>query len=147
MLQLGGKISDDGKLSVFDQQKLTDWRQKHAGREIVLSLKVKRKMRSNPQNGYYWTVVVPMVTEAINSYGNEYSNDETHEFLKSRFNNREVEMSEGIMVSLPMSTTELDTIEFSHYIETIQQWASAVLGIYIPSPNEQLTIDHYLNQP
>lgn len=147
MLQLGGRISSEGKLSVYNQQKLNDWRERHAGKEIVLVVKLKKPNRSTPQNGYYWSVVVPMITEAVNEYGNEWTNDETHEFLKSRFNNREVEMKGGVIVSLPQSTTSLDKAEFGRYIDEVKQWASVVLGLYIPEPNEQLTIDHYLNQP
>lgn len=147
MLQLGGRISSEGKLSVYNQQKLNDWRERHAGKEIVLVVKLKKPNRSTPQNGYYWSVVVPMITEAVNEYGNEWTNDETHEFLKSRFNNREVEMKGGVIVSLPQSTTSLDKAEFGRYIDEVKQWASVVLGLYIPQPNEQLTIDHYLNQP
>lgn len=145
MLQLGGRISSEGKLSVYNQQKLNDWRERHAGKEIVLVVKLKKPNRSTSQNGYYWSVVVPMITEAVNEYGNEWTNDDTHEFLKSRFNNREVEMKNGVIVSLPQSTTGMDTAEFSRYIDEVKQWSSVVLGLYIPEPNEQLTIDHYLN--
>lgn len=147
MLQLGGRISSEGKMSVYNQQKLNDWRERHAGKEIVLVVKLKKPNRSTPQNGYYWRVVVPMITESVNECGNEWTNDETHEFLKSRFNNREVEMKNGVIVSLPQSTTGMDTAEFSRYIDEVKQWSSVVLGLYIPEPNEQLTIDHYLNQP
>jgi hypothetical protein len=146
MLQLGGTISADGKLSVYDQQKLNEWRMKHAGCNIVLTVKVKRKDRSTPQNAYYWGVVVPIVMDAINKYGNEYDAMDTHEFLKGRFNTKAVDVNEGYSLQIPQSTASLDTKEFGSYVGQIQQFASMVLGVYVPSPNEQLTIDHYLNQ-
>ncbi len=147
MPDFGGHIDNNNKLTVYKQPVLAEWIKKNSGKDIVLSVKVKRKQRSTPQNGYYWSVVVPMVTEAINSYGNEYSNDDTHEYLKSRFNSKDVEVGDGNYLQLPMSTSGLDTAEFAGYIDQIQQFASMVLGVYIPSPNEQLTIDHYLKQP
>jgi hypothetical protein len=146
MIQLAGNITTEGKLIVFNQPALTAWREKHRGLDIVLSVKVKRKHRSNPQNGYYWGVIVPMVMDAINSYGNEFDKDETHEFLKSKFNLVEVEVKDGGYLLVPRSTGELDTAEFSSYCEQIRQFSSMVLGVYIPAPNEQMTIDHYLNQ-
>lgn len=147
MLELQGKISDDGKLSVYNQQQLDAWRLKYAGSDIVLSVKLKRKKRSNPQNAYYWGVVVPMVTAGINQFGNDFEQEETHEFLKARFNAKEIELIEGHYIEMPQSTASLDTKEFMSYLEQIQQFASSMLGLYIANPNEQTTIDFYLNQP
>lgn len=146
MIELQGHIGDDGKLSVYNQQALADYRQKHAGKDIILSIKIKRKRRSNPQNGYYWSVIVPMVMEAINNYGNDFDMDETHEFLKAKFNLKEVTVKDEGFIMMPQSTSRMDTAEFSSYCEHIRQFASLVLGVYIPAPNEQMTIDHYLNQ-
>lgn len=141
MLQLGGNISVEGKLRVFDQQKLDAWRVKNSGKEVVLSFKIKRRTRSVEQNGYYWKVVVPMVMEAINSYGNEFDEQETHEFLKAKFNTKEVEVVPDNFIEVPRSTSRLDTKEFMTYVERIQQFASVMLGVYIPGPNEQAVID------
>lgn len=141
MLELTGHIDNQGKLSVYRHQELTDWRLKHTGKEVVLSLKVKRKYRSTNQNGYYWGCVVPMVRDAMNSYGNEFDSDTAHEFLKKEFNTKEVEVHEGHFVKVPVSTSDLDTAEFSAYIELIRRFAAEVLGIYIPNPNEQIPIE------
>lgn len=141
MLQLGGNITEEGKLRVFDQQKLDAWRLKNSGKDVVLSFKIKRKTRSAAQNGYYWKVVVPMVMEAINAFGNEFDEEETHEFLKAKFNAKEVEVVPDNFIEVPRSTSKLDTKEFMTYIEQIQQFAAAMLGVYIPGPNEQACID------
>lgn len=146
MTKFEGHIDNSGKLTIYRIAEMKAWLMNNADKDIVLSVKRKRKNRSTPQNGYYWSVVVPMVREAINSYGNEFSSDDTHEFLKGRFNTKEVEVGDGNYLQLPQSTSELDTAEFAGYIDQIHQFASMVLGIYIPQPNEQLTIDHYLKQ-
>jgi len=39
------------------------------------------------------------------------------------------------------STTKMNTIEFSSFIEQIQQWSAEYLGVDIPSPNESLEIE------
>ncbi len=145
MLELAGHITPEGKLTVYKQDELTNWRMKHAGSNVVLTLKLKRKRRSAGQNGYYWAVVVPMVMEAINSYGNDFDQDETHEFLKSKFNATEIEVKDGGVLMIAKSTGCLSTVDFSDYCDRIRQFAILVLGVYIPEPNEQMTIDHYLN--
>lgn len=146
MLQLGGTISHEGKLSVYDQRKLDAWRVKHAGKDIVLSIKEKRPTRSAPQNAYYWGVLVAMVMDGINSFGNDFDETETHEFLKGKFNAKQIEVTEGHYLDVAQSTSKMNTKEFMSYLESIQQFASITLGIYIPSPNEQTTIDFYINQ-
>lgn len=133
-------------MRVYNQAALNQWRINNAGKDIVLSLKIKRKTRSNPQNAYYWGVVVPLITEAFNKFGNDFKEEETHEFLKAKFNARQLEVIDGHHIDVPQSTSKLDTKEFMTYIEQIQQFASMLLGIYIPSPNEQTTIDYTLNQ-
>lgn len=137
MIELGGTISTDGKLSVYRQEDLMAWIKQNKEKAIVLSLKIKRMKRSNPQNSYYWGVVIPLVQKAINEYGNEYDSEDTHEFLKKEFNYKEVEIGDGYFIKLPESTTKLNTAEFNEYKEKIQQFASQVLNIYIPDPNEQ----------
>lgn len=146
MLELGGIVTEQGKLQVFNQPALQQWIRASAGRDIVMSLKVKRKTRSNPQNAYYWSVVIPMVTDGINKFGNSFEQEETHEFLKAKFNAKEIEVTDGHFLNIPQSTSKMDTAEFMTYIENIQQFASMMLSIYIPSPNEQATIDYSLNQ-
>lgn len=141
MIELQGVISQEGKLQVFNQPVLNQWRIANAGKNIVLSLKLKRKGRSTPQNAYYWAVVVPLIREAINKFGNEFDEAETHEFLKAKFNSIEIEPVPDNFIEVPQSTGKLDTVGFMTYIEKIQRFASQMLGVYIPAPNEAMTID------
>ena len=75
--------------------------------------------RSNPQNKYYFGVVVDMISEET---GNEP--EETHELLKLKF----------LKPMGKANTTQLDTKEFNLYIEKIQRWAAQDLGCIIPDP-------------
>ncbi len=146
MLELQGNISDTAKLTIYNMPALNTWRTAHAGKDVIMTLKIKRNRRSLPQNAYYWGVVIPLVTKAINDLGNDFDEEETHEFIKSRFNTKQVEVFDGHYIDIPMSTAKLDTKEFMAFIERIQQFASTMLSLYIPSPNEQTQIDYSLNQ-
>lgn len=140
-IELIGRIDDAGKLTVFHRDALNRWVRTHRDSQVVLSISTKVKRRSNPQNAYYWGVIIPMVQEAMNSFGNDFDAEEVHEFLKKEFNWEEKNVGEGYFIKVPRSTTRLTTVEFSIYKERIQEFASSVLGIYIPDPNEALEID------
>jgi len=141
MLTLQGSTDESGTMKLFNRAALTDWLNKHPNKQVVLTIKVNHKRRSNPQNGYYWAVVVQMVMDAMNAYGNDFTPDEIHETLKAKFNFREVETMPDNFTEVPVSTARLNTVEFSQYIEKIQRYAAVMLNINIPSPNEQMTID------
>lgn len=95
--------------------------------------------RSNPQNRYYHGLVIPMVKRGIEEMGTVLTHDETHEFLKARFNYVElVNADTGEVAQLPRSTTALTKLEFSEYVQKIQQFAAEFLGVVIPDPGVQL---------
>lgn len=66
------------------------------------------------------------------------SHDETHYFLKQKFNPVQVPNKDGLAIELPGTTTELNKIEFSEYIERIAQWAAEYLSVVIPPANSDL---------
>lgn len=135
-LTIRGSVSNHGKLKILNKPVLDMWLMDNRDKQVKLELEVWKNKRSNPQNSYYWGVVVAMIKEAINEYGNEFDAQETHEFLKKEFNYKEVEVDEGHYLKVPTSTTKLDTIGFSEYIMKVQQFASEMFGVYIPDPNE-----------
>lgn len=103
----------------------------------------KRSKRSLQQNAYYWGVIVAMVHEGFRNMGNDVSLEETHEYLKARFNYKEiVNTSVGEVMNVPKSTTELSKEEFGMYIDKIQQFAAEYLNTIIPNPGEQVAINY-----
>lgn len=65
--------------------------------------------RSNPQNRYYWGLVIPLIQKGIKDMGTEITKEETHEFLKARFNSKEiVNPDTAECVTIPRSTTSLN---------------------------------------
>lgn len=99
--------------------------------------------RSNQQNRYYWGLVIPLIQKGIKDMGTEITKEETHEFLKARFNYEEiVNKGTGEYVTIPRSTTALNKEQFSEYIEKIQQFASEFLNIVIPDPGQQTVIQY-----
>lgn len=79
-----------------------------------------RARRSNRQNDYYHSVVIPILAE-YTGYEVKTADgvSEMHEVLKRSF---------GLS-----STAELDTAEFSIFIDKVMRWAAAQ-SVYIPPP-------------
>jgi hypothetical protein len=103
----------------------------------------KANKRSLMQNAYYWGVLIPFCLQGLRDagYNDVKTSEDTHEILKHLFLKkiiRNEKTDEEII--LPGSTTKLSTVDFMTFISDVQQWASEYLGIYIPSPNEQLEL-------
>ena len=93
----------------------------------------KSKVRSNPQNRYYYGCVVPTIGEELG-----YTNKEMHEILAGMFLSEEVKVGDKV-VTVVHSTADLTTIEFEEYTKEIREWASADNGkprIWVPLPGE-----------
>ena len=88
------------------------------------------RQRSTQQNRYYHGVIVPVYKKVFIGLGHTVSNKEVHSWIKQRF---QIE-----------STTKLTTIEWEEFIIKLQAYASNILGVQIPDPNE-IILEQYLN--
>ena len=134
-LEVYGNIDDHGKVHVQSDLLLKAWLKERSEKKIRLTFEEFSGKRTNPQNAYYWEIMVPMIKIAINDLGNNFSTEENHDFLKREFNYQEVETPSGAYLNVPQSTTKLDTIGFSDFKEKVQHFASEVLNVYIPDPD------------
>ena len=97
------------------------------GCEVDLVLRRQRKPRSLKQSAYYWAVVIPLLAEVAG-----YDDEEMHAALKMRFLRNHV----GADLPSVRSTSDLDTAEFTEYIERVRQLAAEFYGLLIPNPGE-----------
>ena len=99
------------------------------------------KIRSIPENNYYWGVVIPLISETSG-----YSKNETHDLLKSLFlkDVRHIKLPNGTVkeVTKIKSTAELKTTEFEEFLTECRTWASLELECFIPLPNEEIKYDN-----
>lgn len=97
------------------------------GTEAEMIIRKKKKHRSNPQNAYYWGVVIKLIHDHTGQDANTIHGVLTGMFLK---------VKDWLDKERIRSTTELSTVEFEEYLEKCRQWAVIALDIYIPLPNE-----------
>jgi len=100
---------------------------------FVIEIQKSKKIRSLPQNKYYWGVVVKILGSHIG-----YTSDEMHQILASKFLSYRKMNGEFVK-----STTKLNTWEFENYLDKCRQWASGEMQVHIPLPNE-ITEEMYM---
>lgn len=132
-IYLTGKVSE-GKLTGIPKKKLASDLKFFEGKSVELIIRKKKKYRSIQQNRVQWWYY----TEIGNHLG--YTPDEVHSLLGQELRMIErVDENTGLIRKFPQSTKEYSTIDHMDYTEKIRRWA-AKEGIYLPEPNEQLTI-------
>jgi len=107
------------------------------GKDVDVVVRKKKKIRSNPQNAFYWGVCVKLLCETTG-----YTDDEMHHALKMLFL-----QDRSRKIPTLRSTTNLTTMEFESYLEQIRVWASTELSCVIPMPNEVMTDTEIIREP
>jgi len=140
-------IIQNGKIVPNEPVYFIDEISKWEGRDVEVIIKNLKK-RSNPQNRYYWGVVVYLVKERLTELGYvrddlrdgelpaTLTRDDVHLYLKENFNRKDIVNPETgeVLGTSSVSTSSLSTEEFAGYIEQIIMWASTHLDIEIPAP-------------
>ncbi len=128
---INGKVKK-GKFCPYDSTAFRLSFAKLEGKEVEVVVRKKKKHRSNPQNKYYWGIVIDIVSGATG-----FTPQEAHDAMRYKFLAEISDMpnNNGRLVK-SKSTSELTTVEFLDYIAQIQRWASEFLDCYIPDPNE-----------
>jgi hypothetical protein len=130
----------EGKLNLQAPELFKQAIRELEGKDVSLTIDKSTK-RSNKQNSYYWSGVIPIIQYGLQQVGVKMSAEQTHDLLKYKFLVEDVCTDDGeVLFQTLGSTTKLNTIKFNEYIESIREWAMEYLGIEVPDPNEQTTI-------
>lgn len=129
----------DGKLPRDVAHEIASVVRRMDGKRIALTIKDARRKRSNPQNRYYWGVVIPHVEAMFHEAGNDVDAETVHAFLKEHVGSLVDTMflPDGKRRTVTRSTTNLTTLEFEAYMEKVRSWAAS-FGYEIPLPNEDI---------
>jgi hypothetical protein len=154
----------DGKLQKNTTQNILQELKHLEGKRVVITIEKQINLRSLEQNKLYWVYNDILCKET------GYSKLEMHKIIKSLFltKKRFMSMINGKIVTLTLedgiyvdvntgeiydihkvqpydeigSTTELTKSEFSTFVDDLIYWAKDFLGITLPSPEEQQTINY-----
>jgi len=114
------------------------------GSEIVITIQKAKKRRSNPQNSYYWGIVLNIVQQGLKDATGEFRSVENihYNILLKMFapENEIVNIETGECITEKITSSEMTTTQFAEYIMEIQKWSAEFLGNSIPNPNEEITL-------
>jgi hypothetical protein len=136
--ELNGYTDSNGVVYIQNRQRLQEWGRMNPNKQFTITIGKKGSKRSTQANRYYWGVVVAEVRLGFINLGHELTAEETHFYLKEKFNSVTIENKEGITIEVPGSTTQMTKTQFSEYIEKIARFAAEFLGVTIPAANESL---------
>ena len=105
-------------------------------------LVLKRARRTLPQLRLYWLLVTAIADETGGA--DKGHKDAIHEFLKRKFLKWRDFDAFGVEFRVCSSTSDLDTAQFTQYIDDIYQWARDEQGIVLPRPDDLGFDEFYL---
>lgn len=127
----------NGVMCIENKAKMVEYLQSLEGKKIQVTIQKRRRKRSSgkpwedgDQNGYYWAVIVPIVSD----YMGERDINKTHEQLLELFAPRVRKTVLGIERLYMIRSSEMDTVQFKTYCDTIIE-KMAEFGVVIPDPN------------
>jgi hypothetical protein len=105
--------------------------------EYVIEVKQNRPNRSINANKYYHAVLNIICTETGQGTGDKnFDHEQLHEILKRKFNSETIIFPKGGTEIVGKSTSDLDSKEFTIYVNRVKQWAKDEFGIDIPEPED-----------
>ena len=109
-----------------------------------LTIEKYRKAKSNPQLGYLFAVIYPLVLQHLNAAGWEFTSvDEVDEYCKSMFSAKEIlNRNTGEIMDIPGLKRDMTTTEMNTYIDAIRVWDAEYLGGTIPEPETNFEINY-----
>ncbi len=110
------------------------------GKPCVVTVSRKQTKRSLAQNRWHWGVAIPLIAEHC-GYDHHEHEALHYDLLAVRFGTKAVTplIPEAPPRIVPSKTSsELNTIEFSDYMDWLIRYAAEKFDVVIPFPNEVL---------
>lgn len=109
-----------------------------------LTVERMRKNKTNPQLGYLFAVIYPLVLQHLNDAGWEYTSvDQVDIKLKTLFAGQEIlNRDTGEVETIPALKRDMTTTEMNTYIDAIRVWDAEYLGGTIPEPETQIQMQY-----
>lgn len=129
------RIRKQGKR--LDWGRLVQWVMSLPDGDYMLDGKPWPALRTLDQNDYYWGVVMPICLSGMIDAGWEGIKDTKvlHELFKTWFTQRTViNRFSGTQETIPESTKNMTTKEFSAFVDMVKDYAQEYLGVTIPEP-------------
>lgn len=126
-----------------DKQKVIDYIRKLPDKKFIAKIERAKEIRSMSQNKLYW-----MWLSCIQADTGNFRED-LHEEFSRMFLPKVTRIYRDEEIEKPISTTKLDTKQFTDYLDRVQQFASVEFGCILPNPEDLIFnefVEAYQNQ-
>lgn len=107
------------------------------GLQVNVKVKSTKELKTFPQLGYYWAVIIPTVQAHFREGGAKMSQEEVHNFLKLEFYYEEIiSPITDRVIREPKSLVGISIDRMSEFINDIIIWAAGI-GLDIPVCDKQ----------
>jgi hypothetical protein len=128
--QTAGEITKQGALKLLNRSGFSRAMRRMKPGPVIVVVEYPTRHRSGQANRYYWGVVLAMIAEYTG-----HDQMELHEYFKKRFNPIAFTLGKDEQI-IGGSTTQMDTQQFTEYVEAVRRFAATELSVNIPDPNE-----------
>lgn len=91
----------------------------------------RKRKRSNPANARYWALLAK-IAAVVYHKGKLYPPESWHEdFKRALLGCDDVALPSGEVLTIPRSTADLTTDEFSDYMAKVEAWALDEHGVWL----------------
>ena len=107
--------------------------EKGNNKDTLYSLKLEKYyfIRSADQNRYLFKMYREIKLYIWNELQDDFTVEELHEFFKSKFSPVSQLTIDGDSVTFYLSSSDMDSKQFTEYIENVKRYASLKWGLYI----------------
>ena len=127
------KIKDEEIIfTASERKRIAVKLKKFDGREVLVEIPDRHKIRTEKQNRYYRGVVCDLISDFTG-----FTNEEIHQFWRKMFLQYSRKVS-GKVYEFTRSTTELNWMEMTDYIEKIRVYvrdSETLKSVIIPDPD------------
>lgn len=130
-----GKV-ENGKIILDNKNDFWQEIEKYEGKKIAITIVQKRALRSDEQLRYYWAGVIGTIADYC-GYETKEEMLIIHEYLKDMFCPKKVIEFLKKEIMMTKSTSNLDTKEFTTFVDQIKRWAlTECNGLVIPEADQ-----------
>jgi len=97
----------------------------------IIEVTRNNPFRSISQNKYYWAIL-----QIISISTGEFDKDKLHRICARKFNSTIENLPKGESIVVTNSTADLDTAQFTAYVNRVKMWAREEFDIIIPEPKD-----------
>lgn len=109
---------------------------------VVLTVEDDKGKRTTPQNSYYW-LCLTMMGDGLKDLGwepNKCTKEAVHDMVAREFLTVDEPGLSGVLLRRVKSTTELNTKEFSEYMDHVIRYAAENIGVELPEAGQQMEL-------